>query len=153
MKVAVIGVGYWGPNLVRNLLQIDACEQVVAYDLDESRLKGIVRHYPSTAIAHDLDQVLSDPAIGAVVVATPVKTHAEIATRALEAGKSVLVEKPLAISSSEARALVDLARSRRLLVMAGHTFLFSPPVQRVKRLIEAGELGRASCRERVLPTV
>ena len=141
MKVAVIGVGYWGPNLVRNLLQIDACEQVVVHDLDESRLKGIARHYPSTAIAHDLDQVLSDPAIGAVVVATPVKTHAEIATRALEAGKSVLVEKPLAISSSEARALVDLARSRRLLVMAGHTFLFSPPVQRVKRLIEAGELG------------
>src|SRR5205823_10693114 len=105
-------------------------------------LKGIIRHYPTTAIAHDLDQVLSDPAIGAVVVATPVKTHAEIAVRALEAGKGVLVEKPLAISSSEARALVDLARSRRLLVMAGHTFLFSPPVQRVKRLIEAGELGK-----------
>ncbi len=141
MKVAVVGVGYWGPNLVRNLHQIDACEQVIACDLDESRLKGIVRHYPSTAVARDLDQVLSDPGIGAVVIATPVKTHAELAAKALEAGKSVLVEKPLAISSSAARSLVDLARARRLLIMAGHTFLFSPPVQRVKRLIEAGEIG------------
>src|SRR5881396_3786325 len=107
MKVGVIGVGYWGPNIVRNLLQIDVCEQVVAFDLDESRLKGIVRHYPSTVVATELGDVLGDPDVGAVVVATPVVTHAALAGRALEAGKSVLVEKPLAATSAEARSMVD----------------------------------------------
>jgi predicted dehydrogenase len=141
MKVGVIGVGYWGPNIVRNLLQIDVCEQVVAFDLDESRLKGIARHYPSTVVATELDDVLGDPDVQAVVVATPVVTHAPLASRVLEAGKSVLVEKPLAATSSEARSMVDLARERGLLVMAGHTFLYSPPVQAVARLIREGVVG------------
>jgi predicted dehydrogenase len=141
MKVGVIGVGYWGPNIVRNLLQIDVCEQVVAFDLDESRLKGIARHYPSTVVATELDDVLGDPDVQAVVVATPVVTHAPLASRVLEAGKSVLVEKPLAATSSEARSMVDLARVRGLLVMAGHTFLYSPPVQAVARLIREGVVG------------
>src|SRR5437867_10405467 len=96
VKVAVVGVGYWGPNIVRNLQHVDVCEGVVAFDLDESRLKGISRHYPSTTLAGDLDQILRDPDIGAVVVATPVVTHADVARQVLEAGKSVLVEKPLA---------------------------------------------------------
>jgi predicted dehydrogenase len=142
MKVGVIGVGYWGPNIVRNLLQIDVCEQVVAFDLDESRLKGIVRHYPSTVVATELDDVLGDPDLQAVIVATPVVTHAALAGRALEAGKSVLVEKPLAATSAEARSMVDLASERGLLVMAGHTFLYSPPVQAVARLIHEGIVGK-----------
>jgi predicted dehydrogenase len=141
VKVAVVGVGYWGPNIVRNLQHVDVCEGVVAFDLDESRLKGISRHYPSTTLAGDLDQILRDPDVGAVVVATPVVTHADVATQVLEAGKSVLVEKPLAATSSEARAVVDLARSRGLLAMAGHTFLYSPPVQAVARLIREGVIG------------
>ena len=141
MKVAVVGVGYWGPNLVRNLHTIPACDQVVVYDLDEARVKGILDHYPSTVAAASFDQIVSDPQVGAVVVATPVETHARLATQALEAGKSVLVEKPLAISSRDARALVELARTRGLLVMAGHTFLFSPPVLAVKRLIDQGQVG------------
>ena len=140
MKVAVVGVGYWGPNLVRNLHSIPACDQVVVYDLDEARVKGILDHYPSTVAAASFDQIVSDPQVGAVVVATPVETHARLATQALEAGKSVLVEKPLAISSRDARALVELARTRGLLVMAGHTFLFSPPVLAVKRLIDQGQV-------------
>jgi len=141
VKVAVVGVGYWGPNLVRNLHSIPACDQVVVYDLDEARVKGILDHYPSTVAAASFDQIVSDPEVGAVVVATPVETHARLATQALEAGKSVLVEKPLAISSRDARALVELARTRGLLVMAGHTFLFSPPVLAVKRLIDQGQVG------------
>jgi predicted dehydrogenase len=141
VNVAVIGVGYWGPNLVRNLHGLDICDRVVAFDLDEARLKGIVRHYPSTVVARGFHEVLNDPAIDAVVVATPVKTHAQLARQALEAGKSVLVEKPLAITSREAREVVDLARRNDLLVMAGHTFLYSPPVQAVKRLIEQGQVG------------
>jgi predicted dehydrogenase len=141
MKVAVVGVGYWGPNIVRNLQHVDVCEAVVAFDLDESRLKGIARHYPSTTLATDLDQVLADPGVGAVIVATPVVTHAELAHRVLDAGKSVLVEKPLAATASEARGVVEFARSRGLLAMAGHTFLYSPPVQAVARLIREGVLG------------
>src|SRR6266700_6622469 len=141
VKVAVVGVGYWGPNLVRNLHTIPACDQVVVYDLDEARVKGILDHYQSTVAAASFDQIVSDPQVGAVVVATPVETHARLATQALEAGKSVLVEKPLAISSRDARALVELARTRGLLVMAGHTFLFSPPVLAVKRLIDQGQVG------------
>jgi predicted dehydrogenase len=141
MKVGVVGVGYWGPNIVRNLLQIDVCEQVVAFDLDESRLKGIVRHYPSTAVVTEMDDLLGDPDVSALIVATPVITHAELASRALEAGKSVLVEKPLAATSAQARSMVDLARKRDLLVMAGHTFLYSPPVQAVGRLLREGVIG------------
>lgn len=141
MRVAVVGVGYWGPNLVRNLQSLDACEQVVAHDVDEARVKGIVGAFPATQVVSSYEEILADPEIAAVAVATPVLTHARLATMALEAGKSVLVEKPLAASAAEARALVDLARSKGLVVMAGHTFLFSPPVQAVGQLIEEGTLG------------
>ena len=141
MRIAVVGVGYWGPNLVRNLQLIDRCDGVVVYDVDESRLKGIVRHYPSTVVAPSLEAILEDQTVDAVVVATPAKTHGDLATRALTAGKSVLVEKPLAMTSNEARQIVDLASARGLLAMAGHTFLFSPPVQAVARLVQTGEIG------------
>jgi predicted dehydrogenase len=141
MRVGVIGVGYWGPNIVRNLHAIDACDGVVAFDIDDSRLQGIVHHYPATHVARTLEDVLDDPGIAAVVIATPVVTHAELAKRALAAGKSVLVEKPLAVTTRDAREIVGLARERGSLVMAGHTFLFSPPVQAVARLIRAGEIG------------
>src|SRR6266508_560703 len=103
VKVAVLGVGYWGPNLVRNLHAVDACEQVIAHDIDEARLKGILRAFPQTVVASSLDDILRDPGVAAVAIATPVVTHARLATMALEAGKSVLVEKPLAASSEEAR--------------------------------------------------
>jgi predicted dehydrogenase len=141
MKAAVVGVGYWGPNLVRNLHLIDGCEEVVVFDLDEGRTKGIVRQYPTTRVAASFDEVLEDRSIDALVVATPVVTHVALARRALEAGKSVLVEKPLALTSADAASLVALATERGLLVMAGHTFLFSPPVQAVTRLIRQGDLG------------
>jgi len=142
VKVAVVGVGYWGPNIVRNLQQIDVCEGVVAYDVDETRLKGIVRHYPATAVADQFDDILRDPDVSAVVIATPVVTHGQLAQAALRAGKSVLVEKPLASTSEEAREVLALARREGLLVMAGHTFLYSPPVQAVGRLIKEGALGK-----------
>jgi predicted dehydrogenase len=141
VRVAVIGVGYWGPNLVRNLHLLDACEQVVAYDIDEGRLKGLSRAYPTTLVASSLEEILSNPDVSAVAIATPATTHAELATMALEAGKSVLVEKPLAASAAQARTLVELARDRGVLVMAGHTFLFSPPVQAVGRLVSDGTIG------------
>jgi predicted dehydrogenase len=141
MKVAVVGLGYWGPNLVRNLRSIEACPDVVACDVDEARVKTIVRQYPGTTGRTNFADVLDDPTVDAVVLATPVSTHATLATMALTAGKSVLVEKPFATSSAEARALVETARARGLLVMAGHTFLYSPSVQMVRSLIQRGHIG------------
>ena len=131
VKAAVVGVGYWGPNLIRNFHALDACEGVVAYDIDESRLKGILRVHPTTEVVSSLAEILDDPGVGVVAVATPVATHAELALRALRAGKHVLVEKPLAATSRDASAVVQLARDRNLLSMAGHTFLYSPPVQAI----------------------
>jgi predicted dehydrogenase len=136
-----VGLGYWGPNLVRNLRSVDACPDVVACDVDEIRVKSVVRQYPGTVGMTDFGDVLDDASIDAVVLATPVNSHATLATMALNAGKSVLVEKPFATTVVEARTLVENARSRGLLLMAGHTFLFSPPVRVVRDLIERGEIG------------
>lgn len=141
MKVGVVGLGYWGPQLVRNLTFLERTTQVVACDVDEARVKAVVRQYPSVIPTTDFNSVVEDPEVAAVVVATPVKTHVDLATRALEGGKSVLVEKPLATTTTAARHLVQLAAERSLLVMAGHTFLYSPAVREVKRLLEEGELG------------
>lgn len=141
MKVAVVGLGYWGPNLVRNLRATESSPEVVACDVDEARVKSLIKQYPGTTGVTDYGYVLGDPLLDAVVLATPVSTHATLATMALDAGKSVLVEKPFATSTVEARALVELARARGLLVMAGHTFLYSPPVQMVRAMIEHGDIG------------
>jgi predicted dehydrogenase len=141
VKVAVVGLGYWGPNLVRNLHSVDGCTGVIACDTDEARVKSVQGSYPAVAGTCSFDQVLADPEATAVIIATPVATHADLATRALEAGKSVLVEKPLAASAAEASRLIQLARENRVLVMAGHTFLYSPPVRTVSRLLQQGQVG------------
>ena len=141
MKVAVVGLGYWGPNLVRNLHTVDGCTSVVVCDTDEARVKSVQGNYPAVVGTCSYDQVLADPEVTAVIIATPVATHADLATRALEAGKSVLVEKPLAASAADASRLIQLARENRVLVMAGHTFLYSPPVRTVSRLLQQGQVG------------
>ncbi|HEX2042516.1 MAG TPA: Gfo/Idh/MocA family oxidoreductase [Acidimicrobiales bacterium] len=142
MKVAVVGLGYWGPNIVRNLHSLDACTRVVACDLDEARVKAVLRQYPSVVGTTDVDDVLADRDVCAVVLATPVRTHAGLAEAALRAGKGVLVEKPLATSARDARKLVDLAGELGLLVMAAHTFLYSPPVLTVRDVLAREEIGR-----------
>ena len=142
MKVAVVGLGYWGPNIVRNLNSLDACTQVVACDLDIARVKAVLRQYPSVAGTTDIGEVLGDRDVAAVVVATPVCTHAELTEAALRAGKGVLVEKPLATSAEEARRLVGLADELGVLVMAAHTFLYSPPVLTVRDVLARDEIGR-----------
>ena len=142
MKVAVVGLGYWGPNIVRNLLSLDACTQVVACDADESRVKAVLRQYPPVIGTTDVAEVLADREVSAVVLATPVRTHFDLAEAALRAGKGVLVEKPLATSVREARRLVELAGELGVLVMAAHTFLYSPPVLAVRDLLARHELGR-----------
>ncbi|MEY2426824.1 MAG: hypothetical protein QOI61_2396 [Actinomycetota bacterium] len=141
MKVAIVGLGYWGPVLVRNLMSLESCSSLVVCDTDAARVAHVTRQYPRAIGSTNFNEVLDDSEVRAVVVATPVLTHARLATEALKAGKAVLVEKPLAGSLEDAKALVELAETQRTLVMAGHTFLYSPPVLEVKKLIDSGDLG------------
>jgi predicted dehydrogenase len=140
-RVAVVGVGYWGPNLVRNLFELPEAVVVAVCDRDVDALDRIARRYPSLETTTDLDSLLRDNSIDAVVIATPVSTHHSLASAALRSGKHVLVEKPLAASACEALELVALARERDLVLMPGHTFLYSPPVMLVREYIASGTLG------------
>jgi predicted dehydrogenase len=140
-RVAVIGLGYWGPNLLRVLADLPAVEVRWICDLDEERLERFGRRNPTISTTAAIDEVLGDPEVDAVVIATPVFTHYDLAARALRAGKHVFVEKPLAPSSELAGALIELAEAEGLALMCGHTFIYSPPVRAVKAMLDAGELG------------
>jgi predicted dehydrogenase len=140
--VAVVGLGYWGPNLVRVLIERTDVDLRWLCDTDMSRLERFGRRYPSVQLTRDLDEILDDPDLDAVLLATPVFTHYALSRRCLEAGKHTFVEKPLAPSTSLAEELIALSLERELSLMCGHTFLYSPPVQVVRKLIESGDLGR-----------
>jgi predicted dehydrogenase len=139
--IAVVGLGYWGPNLLRVLGDNLDAEVRWLCDLDTERLAKYRRRHPGARVTTRMERVLADPAVDAVIIATPVHTHYALAAKALEAGKHVFVEKPLAQSSELADDLAAIARERGLVLMCGHTFLYSPPVRAVKRMIEAGTLG------------
>jgi predicted dehydrogenase len=109
LNVAVVGLGYWGPNLLRVLFELPETKVKYACDLDTRRLSKVIRRYPSVEPTTDFDRVLADPEVDAVVIATPVFTHYELASRSLAAGKHTFIEKPLAASSSEADELIELA--------------------------------------------
>ncbi len=141
VSIAVIGVGYWGPNVVRCLREIESASVATICDVNGDALTIISRRYPGIPTTNAFEDVLDNEAIDAVVIATPVSTHYELATAALRAGKHVLVEKPLAGSSAHAAELVELARSEELVLMTGHTFLYSPPVNLIETLISSGALG------------
>ncbi len=141
VRVAVVGLGYWGPNLVRNLTELPDAVVTSVCDVRQDALERIRRRYPGTSCRTSFERVLADPAVDAVAIATPVATHYGLASAALAAGKHVFVEKPLASSYEEAEQLVSLARSRGLTLMCGHTFLYSPPVNTIKSVIESGDLG------------
>ena len=140
-KIAVVGLGYWGPNHVRNLHELPGAEVAAICDLRPEALAAIARRYPAVPLTTELDHVLADADVDGIVIATPIGTHYPIAKRALEAGKHVLVEKPLAASSEEALGLIELANERGLVLMAGHTFLYSPAVNKIREVIAGGELG------------
>ena len=141
VRIAVVGLGYWGPHLVRNLHELPGAEIAYVCDGRPAALDAIRRRYPAIAGTGSYDLVLRDPYVDAVAIATPVSTHFELARRALAAGKHVFVEKPLAGSSAEALELIELAQARDLVLMPGHTFLYSPPVETIRSLIASGELG------------
>ena len=141
VRTAVVGLGYWGPNLVRNLQELPDAELITVCDLREDSLQKIGVRYPSVTTTTEFADVLADERIEAVLIATPVSTHFPLASAALHAGKHVFVEKPLAVSSAEVVALIDLADEIGRVLMPGHTFLYSPPVNTIRELISAGELG------------
>lgn len=137
----VVGYGYWGPNIVRNLLERPEFELVGLCERDAQRGAEFSRRHPDRRWCRDLDAALADPEVEAVAIATPPNTHHALARRALEAGKHVLVEKPLACGSAEAAELIELAARDGLVLMPGHTFLYSPSVNKVKGLIDSELLG------------
>lgn len=141
LTFGVIGLGYWGPNLLRVLMEVPGVEVKWICDLDPQRLERFGRRYPSCARTDKVDFLFDDPEVDAVLIATPVFTHFELASRALEAGKHTFVEKPLASSVEMADQLLDLADQRDLVLMCGHTFVYSPPVRTVKGLLDSGEIG------------
>ena len=141
LSVAVVGCGYWGPNLIRNFSQMPGVRMKTAVDLNKERLRHISQLYPSVQTATEFEDVLADPEIDAVMIATPVSTHHKLAKRALESGKHVLVEKPMAASIPEGVELTRIADDRGLVLMAGHTFLYTAAVNKMKDLISSGELG------------
>jgi len=136
-----VGYGYWGPNLVRNAMERPELELWGVCDMSAQRLEKCVARYPSVRTCTSLDAVLDDPSVDAVAVATPPATHFALVSRSLQAGKHVLVEKPLATTVADAEALVRLAERNDRVLMPGHTFLYSPAVNKVRGLIETGELG------------
>ena len=140
MKTGLIGLGYWGPNLARVLSQAQRSDFTACCDMDEAKLLRIGRLYPGVRQYTNVDELL-DSDVEAVLIATPIATHYELARRALLKDKHVFVEKPLANTSARARDLIAIARSRRRLLMAGHTFVYSPAVVKIKELINSGALG------------
>ena len=141
LSVAQIGVGYWGPNLLRNLVASRKCRVKAVIDLSGERRDFVRGLYPAIHVTDDIGQALDDPEIQAVVIATPVKSHFDLAMKALTAGKHILVEKPIATAVAEVDEIGSLAREKNLVAMVGHTFLYNAAVRYVKKLIDAGELG------------
>ena len=142
LNVAVVGAGYWGKNLVRNFAIAKRCNLKYVCDLDEKRLAVQKKNFPFIETSTDLEMVLGDEGIDAVVVATEVPTHFEIARKSLEAGKHVYVEKPLTLKGSESKTLVDLAQDKRLKLMVGHLLEYHPAVNYLKDVIDKGVLGQ-----------
>jgi predicted dehydrogenase len=141
MQLAVVGLGYWGPNLVRAAAELEDTEIHTLCDSDAERLAQQARRYPQARMTQDFDSVLADDEVDAILLATPISTHYALARRCLEAGKHVFVEKPLAETADQCRELIALASEHRRVLMPGHTFLYSPPVVKIKEILDAGDLG------------
>jgi len=141
MKVAVIGAGYWGPNLIRNFLAADEVDAVVACDLDEGRLAKMRKSFYGIETSSDHIAVIARPDIDIVVIATPVSKHHEIAKTALLAGKHVWIEKPMTVSTSQAEELIEIAEQKNLKLFVDHTFIYTGAVSKMKEIITSGRLG------------
>jgi predicted dehydrogenase len=141
LRIGVAGLGYWGPNLARNFAAIPGCELAWCCDGDAAARERAAARFPSAAMAASLDELLDDPALDAVALATPVPTHADLAVRVLEAGKHCFVEKPLAQSVADAERAVAAAQASGRVLMVGHLLEYHPGVQKLKELTDSGALG------------
>jgi predicted dehydrogenase len=141
LRVGVVGLGYWGPNLARNFAAIEGCELAYCCDASESARARVAPMFPTARLAPDLGELLADPELDAVALATPVPTHAELAIRVLRAGKHCFVEKPVAQSVTDAELAVAAAREADRLLMVGHLLEYHPGVAKLKELTDSGELG------------
>jgi predicted dehydrogenase len=139
--IAIIGYGYWGPNLVRNFSSVAGSKVEWVIDMRAERLEIIIKQYPNVRTTSNFDDALNDPAVSAVVIATPVQHHYSLAKKALEHGKHVLIEKPMTQSSAEAEELVAISKAKGLVLMVDHTFLYTGAVRKIKDLITSGEIG------------
>ena len=142
LRVAVAGLGYWGPNIARNFAGLPNAELAWCCDADEANRERVAPMFPRARFAADLDEVLADDSVEAVALATPVPTHAQLAIRVLEAGRHCFVEKPMAQSAADAAAVVAAARAAGRTLMVGHLLEYHPGVMKLKELIDGGELGR-----------
>ncbi len=141
LRIGMIGVGFWGPKLLRNLVEMNEADVVAVADLAEKNRSKVGQTYPSLRVIEDHREIMEDPDIEAVVIATPAATHFGLVREALESGKHVLVEKPLCTSTDEALQLTKMASQRGLILMVGHTFLYNAAVRKAKEYIDNGELG------------
>jgi predicted dehydrogenase len=140
LKIGVVGCGYWGPNLIRNLIETNRAA-VVVHDKDKTRMDKVKKRFPSVELADDYGALLKTDVDG-IIVATPVTGHYPLGKQALEHGKHVMVEKPMTSSVAHAEDLIRLAQSKNLVLMVGHTFVYSPAVRKVKELLDSGALGK-----------
>jgi predicted dehydrogenase len=141
INVGVVGLGYWGPNLVRNLRSLPTCRVKVVCDLSEDRIRHIRSLYPEVAGETDFQRLVNDPEIDAIVIATAVRLHFPMAKASLNAGKHTLIEKPMAASTAECEELIEIARRKGLTLMVGHTFLYSAPVRKIKEIVDNRDIG------------
>ena len=142
VNLGLIGYGYWGPNLVRNFYSVNGCNVRMVVDARQERLNLVSKNYPAIQCSTNAVDILHNPEIDAVVIATPVFAHYTLAKRALENGKNVLVEKPMTASVQEAEELIELAEKKGLLLMVDHTFLYTGAVRKIKDLVDNGTIGR-----------
>jgi len=141
ISVGVVGCGYWGPNLIRNLNALSECSLEAVCDKSEERLAHMKRLYPAVRTETDFSKLLGDD-IDAIVVATPVSLHHSLAKKSLLAGKHTFIEKPMAATVEECADLVAIAEEKKLTLMVGHTFLYSAPVRKIKEIVQAGDIGQ-----------
>jgi predicted dehydrogenase len=140
--VAIVGIGYWGPNLIRNFDRLSECRVLWACDAKPGRQQYAKERFPDVPVTGEFAQVLQDPAVDAVVIATPVSTHHELGTAALQAGKHVMIEKPLADTRARAEALVLIAQEADRVLAVDHLFVYNPAVAKMKELVSAGQIDR-----------
>lgn len=142
INIGVIGYGYWGPNLVRNFAELDDARMYAVADLNPAALEKVAKRYPGVHTTTDAQELIRDPNIHAIAIATPVSTHFSLAMAALKAGKHVWLEKPMTETSLQARQLVEEAEARGLTLHVDHTFIYTGPVQKMRELVQAGDVGK-----------